>query len=473
MRKLINSQCAPTVVRCINVMIAAGTNTKIKGFISAQVMRLITCVDTEEEIVVIVQTFYDKKPSIPGTLSEWSYASNSTRNSTKCLTRHGMKIFILVFLLSGLYMAPTMAQSVSEDTSIIRDCKLNEVIKFRGGTARLENDLFTGTDQNYTNGVAFTLVSHDMAGRLRPECLPVPVRLHAELIRFMNPDFWADAGNSANTQNVAVKFGQSMYTPKDFSRSNLILDDRPYAGLLYMGLSWNRRKHEPQTSLEILDTREITLGVIGPWSLAKQSQNVVHDAIGANRFLGWHHQLTNEPAIQLALDRKYRDYRGTGAIILDFSADSIRSLGLRLGNIETSATLGIEGRVGWNLPNDFGSYPIRPGAENRPPSAASTHSEAGGENATATKLRPGFHFFGTLESKLVAHDFSLDGNLFRSSHSVTRRPWIIQTAVGISVHGLLAGNGVRLALMRVYRSREFEEQKTNQAYGSVALSIEF
>lgn len=30
-----------------------------------------------------------------------------------------------------------------------------------------------------------------------------------------------------------------------------------------------------------------------------------------------------------------------------------------------------------------------------------------------------------------------------------------------------------LAVMRVYRSREFEEQSTNQAYGSVALSIEF
>jgi len=27
--------------------------------------------------------------------------------------------------------------------------------------------------------------------------------------------------------------------------------------------------------------------------------------------------------------------------------------------------------------------------------------------------------------------------------------------------------------MRVYRSREFEEQGPNQAYGSVALSLEF
>lgn len=386
--------------------------------------------------------------------------------------RHGRGKAALILTLF-LHMAPAIAQAANEDISRIKGCKADEVLRFRGLTARLENDLFADTDQNYTNGVALTAVSHDITGKLRTECLPTPVRLHAELIKFVNPGFWSDAENSAHTQNVVVKFGQSMFTPKDFARTDLILDDRPYAGLLYVGMSWNRRKHEPQSNLEILDTREITLGVIGPLSLAEQSQNLVHDVIGADKFLGWQHQLKNEPAMQMAMDRKFKDYRGTGAIQPGFSADSIRSLGLRLGNIETSAALGIEGRIGWNLPNDFGTYPIRPGAENRPPSAASIHSGSNDAYPTVAKPRPGIHLFGTLETKLVAHDFSLDGNLFRSSHSVTRRPWVAQAAVGISVHGLVVGHGVKLAVMRVYRSREFEEQRTNQAYGSVALSIEF
>jgi hypothetical protein len=368
---------------------------------------------------------------------------------------------------------PAIAQAANEDTSSIRGCMADEVARFRGGTARLENDLFTGTDQNYTSGVAFSAVSHDIAGRLRTECLPTPVRLHAELIKFLNPGFWSDAENSAHTQNVVVKFGQSMFTPQDPARTDLVIDDRPYAGLLYVGMSWNRRKHEPQGNSEILDTREITLGVIGPLSLAEQSQNWVHDAIGADRFLGWQHQLKNEPALQLAMDRKFKDYRGTGAITPGFSADSIRSLGLRLGNIETSASLGIEGRIGWNLPNDFGTYPIRPGAENRPPSADAVHRSSGDALSSVARPRPGVHLFGMMETKLVAHDFSLDGNLFRSSHSVTRRPWVAHAAVGVSAHGLVAGHGVKLAVMRVYRSREFEEQGPNQAYGSVALSIDF
>jgi hypothetical protein len=78
-----------------------------------------------------------------------------------------------------------------------------------------------------------------------------------------------------------------------------------------------------------------------------------------------------------------------------------------------------------------------------------------------------------VETKFVAHDFSLDGNLIRSSRRVTRRPWVALAAVGVSAHGRIAGNGVNFAVMHVYRSREFEEQGPNQDYGSVALSIDF
>lgn len=376
-------------------------------------------------------------------------------------------------LAIGLLAAPARAEPAQDADQTRAGCTAVEAITFRGVTARLENDLFVDTDRNYTNGVAFMAVSHDIAGGLRSECLPAPLRLHAELIQRLNPGFWSDAASPAPTQNVVVKFGQSMYTPNDPLRTDLITDDRPYAGLLYVGMSWNRRRPDPQSGTEMLDTREITLGVIGPWSLARQSQNLVHDAIGEDRFLGWDHQLKNEPALQFAMDRKFKDYRGPAAITPGFSADTIRSIGLRLGNIETSAALAVEGRIGWNMPNDFGSYPIRPGAENRPPSAAVAARRTPGDGTSAGAPRAGIHLFGTLEAKLVAHDFSLDGNLFRSSHHVTRRPWVAQAAVGFSAQGLVAGHGVKLAAMRVYRTREFEEQTSRHAYGSVALSLEF
>ncbi len=376
-------------------------------------------------------------------------------------------------LLSAFcFLLPAVTQAGMDDDAGAGNCSSEEMPKFRGGTVRLENDLFAGTDQNYTSGVGMTWVSHDIPGRLKAECLPAPVRLHAQLIQFMNPEFWDDADNSVATQNVTVKAGQSMYTPEDYSRTELITDDRPYAGLLYVGLAWNRRRPVRQSGEEMLDTREITLGVIGPWSLAEQSQNLVHDAIGSPRFLGWDHQLENELAFQMALDRKYKLFRGAGAVIPGFTTDAIRTVGLRLGNIESSATLGIEGRVGWNLPNDFGSYPIRPGAENRPPSAASLHGEPNDAIPPTSRPRPGIHLFGIVEAKAVAWDYSLDGNMFASSHSVTRIPWVAQAAIGLSAQGIVAGRGYRLAVMRVYRTREFEEQSADHTYGSIALSVE-
>lgn len=351
-------------------------------------------------------------------------------------------------------------------------CAESGTVQFRGFTARVENDLFANRDRDYTNGVSLTAVSRDMAGPVQTECLPGPMRLHAELIGRLDPSFWRVGDDPRETRNVVLKVGQSMYTPQDPARTDIIVDDRPYAGLLYVGMSWNRRVRDPKRETEMLDTREITLGAIGPVSLARPAQDLVHEIKGVDKFRGWHHQLRNEPALQFARDRKWRAGRGSDAVTPGLSADTIRSFGLRLGNIETSASVGLEGRVGWNLPNDFGTYPIRPGAENRPPSAASfagTRAEAG--SATIGR-RAGAHVFTVLEAKAVAYDFSLDGNLFRASHHVTRRPFVAQAAIGLSVQGLVAGHGARLAVMRVFRTREFDEQTSRHSFGSLALSVE-
>ena len=391
-----------------------------------------------------------------------------------------------LLLLLLLYTLPTGVHSADPHNIGASSCASKQAIEFRGFTARLENDLFAQTDKNYTNGVALTAISQDITGRPDPGCLPLPVGLFARLIGLIDPEFWGESKSSAQSRNVVVKVGQSMYTPEDPFDTNLITSDRPYAGLLYVGTSWNRRMHNLQDNSDLLDTRELTLGVIGPWSLAEQAQNLVHDTFGSDRFLGWQHQLRNEPAVQLALDRKKKmSYRGAAVIVPGFSTDWVNSVGLRLGNIETSVILGSEARIGWNLPNDFGSYSIRPGAENRPPSASpvnnkinhgsvvvTEHSERGRAPVTVVP-RPGIHLFGSVEAKLVAWDFSLDGNLFRSSHHVTRRPWVAQAAFGLSMQGLMNGRGYRLALMRVFRLREFEEQESNHVYGSVAFSVEF
>src|SRR5690625_4863693 len=155
-----------------------------------------------------------------------------------------------------------------------------------------------------------------------------------------------------------------------------------------------------------------------------------------------------------------------------WGADALAAWALRLGNIETSASVSLELRAGRNIPNDFGSYSIRPGAENRPPSSLSRLAETRPDSSRAP--RPGIHAFLNMEAKAVGWDFSLDGNLFRKSHSVDRKPLVAQAAAGFSSQWIVGGHGMRLAFMRVWRTREFGQQSERaHSFGSVAFSMDF
>lgn len=313
--------------------------------------------------------------------------------------------------------------------------------------------------------MSITLESHDIKNYFQTECLPFALRFQARLIAFFTPRFWAPEENEQQVHTVSVNLGQSMYTPGNPFRESLIVNDRPYAGLIYIGMALNERHLLPSGKHEIFDSREITLGAIGPLSFARETQNFVHDIFGDTRFLGWDNQLSNEPAFGFALEKKFKKFKGTEPITPGFTYDIINAIGLQVGNIETSANYAVEARVGWNLPNNFGSFAIRPGEESRAPQIDGDTSP--GPNAT------GIHFFTILGIKLVAYDFSLDGNLFHESHSVTRRPWVSFGAVGLGLPTLLKRRRYNVSLMHVYRSGEFEEQDSTHSYRSVGLSVEF
>lgn len=361
--------------------------------------------------------------------------------------------------------------------AVAADCEGRAALGWRGATLRVENDLFIGRDRDYTSGVALTAISRDLVTMAPPPCLPWPLARSLALLGHVEPALQALARTDADADAVAaretspvvanavLRISQSMYTPRDRTRTDLVPDDRPYAGLLALSVAWNLRHAEPARGRDRLDTHELTLGVIGPASLARQAQDAVHELIGVDRFLGWDHQLGNEPALQLAVERRWRPRRGDAMQIEGWSTEAIRSAGLRLGNIQTSAAAGIEWRAGWNLPNDFGAYPLGPGAENRPPAPAPQHG--------AVRRLPGAQVFASAELRAVAWDFSLDGNLLRSSHHVTREPLVAQVAIGWGVHGPLAGRGWRLTAMRVWRSREFAGDRSHHSFGSIALGVEW
>ena len=366
------------------------------------------------------------------------------------MSNTSLKIILFILFLAPLAPADNL------------NCQSEKPIRYRAITVRGENDSFAKTDRNYTHGIIVTAESHRIV-EPESECFPWPIRWEARLFDALTPDSMMQE-NPDDEKSIVFKFGQSIYTPKNYWEHEVIQDDRPYAGLLQAGSSLHRRSRESET-LESLEAKEVSVGVIGPLSFAEEFQQGVHSIFGDVQFEGWDNQLKNEPAFQIAYDKKYKDYQGKGRVQPGFAADWIRSYGIRAGNIETSANFSLEGRIGFDIPNDFGSFTIRPGTDSRPPDVASNSLE----NSPA---KFGYHAFTILDVKYVAYNFSVDGNLFHHSHHVTRQPWVTFGAIGLSLPTVINHYGYNLAIMQVYQTSDFKEQNAHHAYQMLALSID-
>ena len=97
----------------------------------------------------------------------------------------------------------------------------------------LKVDLFSDTDRNYTNGVKISLISPDLISFVESGKLPEWSLKYIYKLPFINdPD-------PALKRKVEFSIGQNMYTPADISRSDLIVNDRPYAGWTYFATASN------------------------------------------------------------------------------------------------------------------------------------------------------------------------------------------------------------------------------------------
>ncbi|MCC7411712.1 MAG: lipid A deacylase LpxR family protein [Gammaproteobacteria bacterium] len=308
-----------------------------------------------------------------------------------------------------------------------------------------ENDLFGESDAQYTNGIQIGWVSPDLtdyrdSGRLPAWSLPL-----IEWLPFIN-----DPGLQ---RNVGFVIGQLTFTPNDTRSIALLPDDRPYAGWLYAGAAFHSRSERR------LDTIELQLGIVGPASLAEQAQNLVHDVRGFDRALGWSNQLDNEPGLALIYERKWRAF--SQKFVSHLGMDAISHLGATVGNVYTYGNAGVELRLGWKLPSDFGTSQIRPGGEtNAPTTTRDPRFSPGGLSA---------HGFVALTGRVVGRDIFLDGNTFSSSHSVDKKPLVADLLFGAAV----TLGPVKLSYAQVFRSEEFDGQHRHHEFGSVSMTYTF
>jgi len=313
-------------------------------------------------------------------------------------------------------------------------------------TLYFENDMFTGSDSDYTNGIKYSIISPDLspdAPRRKTAQIPRKVLDFFHKIPFIK--------NAApeTSHKVELALAQKMYTPRDISRSDLIRNDRPYAGYTYLATSFHRMS-DLGGYLSQMDTAEVQLGIVGPASLAEDAQKLVHRVRGLQRPNGWDNQLKNEPGLALIFERKWLFHpRYDDA----WCADAILHSGAALGNVMTYANAGVEIRTGWNLPRSFSVSVIRP-------AGSVWNAELSGFTV---------YLFGAIDGRAVARDIFLDGNTFRSSHRVAKEYFVADLSIGLT----LSYNRLTVSLIRNTRTREFREQPGSHNFDSVVLSYAF
>jgi hypothetical protein len=324
----------------------------------------------------------------------------------------------------------------------VHDCqaKDSEIISLY-----FENDFFFKSDDLYTNGVKLSWTSAEL------ESYRGRSGLGAWALAIM--DRYPDMTTPDDRRYLSLSLGQNIYTPENTEETEWIKDDRPYAGLIYLGVGVTVRGEA------VLNHGEAVFGLVGPNAHAEWTQSVIHDLFENDKPRGWDNQLENEPVLNLYGERRWQVVRsgsGNGAAYEVFA-----HTGAGLGNLFIGVNSGLQLRLGWRLPDDFGTRLIRPGPDTRIAQGGDT---PGGKTGLH---RIGAHLFVGARGDAVLRNLTLDGNTTGSGPGVEKEPLVGTLMVGV---GLNLGRW-EITLAHVYQTREYESQSAHSEYGSIVASF--
>ncbi len=342
-------------------------------------------------------------------------------------------------LLALLHALAPLVLRADDPTGIPND------ISRQAGTFTLyfENDWFGGTDRHYTNGFKAAWFSADLEDWTQRGWR----RSLIERLPFVN--------RPGSQKNFGLGLGQNMYTPQDQDAFVPNPTDRPYAGWTYLEFTFLSKTER------IADSVAIQIGMVGRHSYAQDIQRSIHTLTNDSRPNGWEYQLHDEVGLNFIFERKWRFYGRS--LTKTLGIDLVPHLGACLGTVQTYANTGGTVRLGLNLPSDFGVQLIRGGGGANSPIDDEDPRVASNRNWS-------FFVFAAADGRAVARDIFLDGNTFRDSPSVDKRPFVADLSYGV---GFIAGHW-QLTFTQVYRTREFETQRLKyNEFGSLTISCAF
>ena len=304
-----------------------------------------------------------------------------------------------------------------------------------------END-FRWSDKYYTNGLGLVYIT--------PEIFTNGT---GSAPRFFQDLVALTPLSDSQSANYRLHFAlaHEIYTAKNEHSTTPHRDDHPYAGLFYATLGVSS---ETPGRLDVL---EMSLGVIGPSAQGRRAQNQWHRFVSDPLVRGWDTQLRDEPIVQLAWERTWRLGWELGGTM---GMDLLPRVGLEVGTVRDTASLGVQWRAGWNMPRDFGMRTLHSpaGAALRP-----ARNEGAAPDA--------FYFFVDVQGEACAWNAVLDGNAWRAGGArVHSYPFVAQVAAGFAAHW----GAWRLGFSQVVRSKEFATQDDWVfVHSSISLGLVF
>jgi len=304
-----------------------------------------------------------------------------------------------------------------------------------------ENDIFYNSDHDYTNGV---LIGYTTAPDNTPDWA-------VDLARKL--PFFAQSGDV----RTRYALGQDIFTPHNLHLANPPPTDRPYAGFLYGAFGLVDESGKEGDVISNLDQLQVSLGMIGPASLAEDTQKFVHAIIHGTDPQGWSTQLRDEPGLIIQYERAVKfsfltSYEGSG-----IGFDIVPHYGIAIGNVYDYVNAGAMARAGFNLSKDYGPLRIDPSLP------GSGFYEPRGDSAI------GAYIFAGVDGRAIARNLFLDGNSFQQSRSVDKLNLVGDLELGAAV----TFRAFQLTFTHVIRSKEYATQKTADQFGAVNLSVRF
>lgn len=220
-----------------------------------------------------------------------------------------MRNFMIVFLSVLLYSNYLPAQKIDNLTSVR---EMNSDRYFR---LHYDNDYFATTDENYTQGYSFELVT------------PTFKKNPANFL-FLKPK------NSETRYGLAIE--HIGYTPDRYDLPEIQEGDRPFAAAIYL----KSFIIKTDTIHKSRFTSSLNIGMIGPAAFGGEMQIGIHEATGNKTPRGWGNQIKNDLVLNYEVGYEKQLLRYKNIFSLQAQGN------LKVGTLFTNASFSLNTSVG-------------------------------------------------------------------------------------------------------------------------------